>query len=80
MALTQDAQDQIIAASVEDAVRCRLGKVGHHSLKAINCQFRNGTLFLRGEVATYYLKQMAQESIRTLNGIGRIVNDIEVVY
>jgi osmotically-inducible protein OsmY len=33
---------------------------------------------LRGRLATYYQKQVAQEAVRGLDGVVQIVNDIEV--
>jgi hypothetical protein len=34
---------------------------------------------LRGNVTSYYLKQLAQESVRTLDGVAEVVNLLEVV-
>ena len=36
-------------------------------------------VFLSGCVTTYYQKQMAQESLRKIEGISRIVNQLSVV-
>lgn len=36
-------------------------------------------VLLTGTVRTYFQKQMAQESLRRLEGLGRIVNHLEVV-
>ena len=36
-------------------------------------------VLLTGSVRTYYQKQMAQESLRGIEGLGRIVNQLEVV-
>lgn len=33
---------------------------------------------LRGTVASYYQKQMAQESLRSIDGIRRVRNELEV--
>lgn len=37
-----------------------------------------GTVILQGRVRSYYQKQMAQESLRNLEGVERIVNDLQV--
>jgi osmotically-inducible protein OsmY len=37
-------------------------------------------VFLRGRVNSYYLKQLAQETIRNVAGVEQIVNEIEVVF
>lgn len=34
---------------------------------------------LRGIVRSYYHKQLAQESLRTVSGVSRITNELEVV-
>ncbi|MCA9173206.1 MAG: BON domain-containing protein [Planctomycetales bacterium] len=39
-----------------------------------------GQLTLRGHVRTYFQKQMAQESLRRLEGISSIVNQLEVTW
>ena len=39
-----------------------------------------GHVTLRGMVRTYYQKQMAQETLRSVVGIGRIVNQLEVCW
>ena len=36
-------------------------------------------VLLIGSVRSYYQKQMAQESLRGIEGLGRIVNQLEVV-
>jgi osmotically-inducible protein OsmY len=48
------------------------------ALRSISCEFHEGVLVLRGRVRTYFLKQMAQETVRTVDGVGLIVNVVEV--
>jgi osmotically-inducible protein OsmY len=48
------------------------------ALRTITCESRGGTLVLRGCLPTYYLKQIAQEAVNTLEGVDRVVNEIEV--
>jgi len=45
----------------------------------IACEYHDGTLIMRGRVSSYYEKQLAQEAVRTLEGVEQIVNRIEVV-
>ena len=47
-------------------------------LRSIVCEFHEGVLVLRGRVTSYYLKQLAQELVRDLDGIGAILNVVEV--
>ena len=45
----------------------------------MRCEVRNGILYLRGTVTSFYLKQLSQEAVRTLEGIVSISNDVEVI-
>ena len=56
----------------------RLQASPYAALRSIGCEFHEGVLVLRGRVRTYFLKQMAQETVRTLDGVGLIVNVVEV--
>jgi osmotically-inducible protein OsmY len=49
-------------------------------LRRLRCESYGGNLIICGQVSTYYLKQLAQETIRSLEGVVRIVNRLEVVY
>jgi osmotically-inducible protein OsmY len=49
------------------------------ALKNISCDWRDGVLCLRGCLPSYYLKQIAQEAVASLEGVKRIDNQIEVV-
>jgi hypothetical protein len=71
--------DRIHPQSVEHAARLRLAKTGYQTLRSVECSFRDGRIVLRGEVPSYYHKQLAQESIRSAPHITQIVNHIEVV-
>lgn len=48
------------------------------ALNGVACHMRDGNVILRGEVLTYYQKQLAQECIRQFNAPISIVNDITV--
>jgi hypothetical protein len=49
------------------------------ALRNISCEWLDGVLVLRGCLPSYYLKQVAQEAVASLEGIERIDNQIEVV-
>lgn len=65
-------------ASIAAAAESRLARSGYPALKAVDCECRNGVLVLNGRVPSYYLKQVAQETVRSLSGLEEIVNCIEV--
>jgi hypothetical protein len=49
------------------------------ALKSVTCDWLGGVLVLRGRLPSYYLKQVAQEAVASLAGVGRIDNQIQVV-
>lgn len=60
------------------AAESRLARCGYPALKAVDCTWRNGVLYLSGRVPSYYLKQLAQEKVRNVKGVEEIVNRTEV--
>ncbi len=60
--------------------RDRLQRSDYRGLGTISCHFEQGVLFLRGQLPCYYHKQLAQEAVRGLIGVSRIVNEIEVPH
>lgn len=71
----QLAVQQPVLEGAERSLRCN----AYLALKNVSCEYHDGTLTLRGCLPTYYLKQMAQTAVSRIEGIGRIVNKIEVV-
>ena len=63
-----------------EAAGQRLRQSGYRPLWTITCHYHEGMVFLRGRVNSYYLKQLAQETIRNVAGVEQIVNEIEVVF
>jgi osmotically-inducible protein OsmY len=61
------------------AAAVQLKNSSNAMLRSVTCEFRDGTLLLRGQVSSYYLKQLAQETVRGLAGVGAIINGVEVV-
>ncbi|MCY2996162.1 MAG: BON domain-containing protein [Planctomycetota bacterium] len=55
-----------------------LQRSGYTALQNISCESRDGVLVLRGRVSSYYLKQLAQETVRRIEGVESIVNAVEV--
>ncbi len=46
--------------------------------RQIRLEYREGIMFLRGHLPSFYQKQLAQEAVRNLDGVQQIVNEIEV--
>jgi osmotically-inducible protein OsmY len=51
----------------------------YSELRNIQCESRDDVLILRGQVSTFYMKQLAQERIRSMEGVRAVINDLQVV-
>jgi osmotically-inducible protein OsmY len=58
--------------------RARLEACPYHVLRSVLCEFQHGILTLRGQLPTFFHKQMAQEAVGGLAGVRQVVNQIEV--
>ena len=65
---------------VVEAARRRLLGQSHLAIQRIWCEFRDGSLFLRGHVPSFYHKQLAQTAVAGLKGVEQVVNEIDVVW
>jgi len=64
--------------AVRAAAEARLRQAEYLPLRQIRCEFHEGVLTLRGWVPTYYLKQLAQTLVGSLDGILELNNRLEV--
>ena len=65
-------------SDVMEQAQERLRAVLHISYRDVRCEYRHGLLTLRGQVKSYYEKQLAQEAVVRLEGVAQVVNEIEV--
>jgi len=70
-----NAENESIAQSVKECLRSH----AYRELRSLSCEFCNGIVTLRGEVTTYFNKQLAQESVRRLAGVEVIINAVAVL-
>jgi osmotically-inducible protein OsmY len=63
---------------IAETARNRFRKNVYLALRSLACEFADGVLTLGGRVPSYYLKQVAQETVADLPGVQQIVNAIEV--
>jgi len=63
------------ASVAEKAQNCLRRNV----VNKVSCDYEGGVLVLRGRSGSYYEKQVAQESVKGIDGVARVVNEIEVV-
>ena len=45
----------------------------------VSCEYDDGILVLRGRSRSYYEKQVAQETVKRIDGVAQVVNEIEVL-
>jgi osmotically-inducible protein OsmY len=67
-----------LARNVAERAESRLRAHSYLALQNVSCEYREGVLTLRGHLPTYYLKQVAQAAVGQLEGVQRVVNEIEV--
>jgi osmotically-inducible protein OsmY len=70
-----DEAEAIVAAAKE-----RLRSQPRLNVQRIWCEFAAGRLCLRGQVPSFYHKQIAQVAVAGLDGVTQVVNEIEVVW
>ncbi|NND98477.1 MAG: BON domain-containing protein [Pirellulaceae bacterium] len=68
----------IVADVIEHDAERLLRESPYNELHQIRCVRRHGVTVLKGTVDSYFLKQLAQETIRGTNGITKINNNIFV--
>jgi hypothetical protein len=65
-------------AKITELAERHLRRIPYLALKAVSCDWLDGTLVLQGRLPTYYLKQVAQEAVAKLDRSLRIENLIQV--
>jgi osmotically-inducible protein OsmY len=68
----------MVDTQIVDRARTALERSPHLARKQLRLESRAGRLTLRGIVDSYYQKQMAQETLRKVDGIQAIDNLLEV--
>ena len=74
---------RLIQTETFDPIQARVQNVldtaSYSELRQVRCERKRGIIFLRGRVRSYFLKQLAQEVIRDVEGVSHLVNAIEVL-
>jgi len=65
--------------SAEERMRTRIRRDLSTFGRDVSFELRDREIVLTGVVGSYYQKQMAQESLRRIEGVGRIDNQLAVV-
>jgi osmotically-inducible protein OsmY len=75
-AYQDDSQPDQVAALAKH----RIQHQPHLSVQRIWCEYYGRKLYLRGQVPSYYLKQLAQTAVSGMDGVAQVVNEIEVLW
>ncbi|TWU39439.1 BON domain-containing protein [Novipirellula artificiosorum] len=75
---TDDTRPDEPERCIAEIARQRLHVRGYSLARLVRCDEQNGVIVLNGTVPSYFLKQMAQETVRSIQGVSRIVSKIEV--
>ena len=70
---------EVMSSVVTCTAKQRFRRSHYLEINRIECEFRDGQLCLHGRVSSYFMKQSAQELVRSIDGVRAIQNDIEVV-
>jgi len=69
----------MIQATLDDQVCTALERNPYLRRGILKFETAQGRVTLRGVVATYFQKQMAQEAVRHIDGVQEIANELEVL-
>jgi osmotically-inducible protein OsmY len=76
---TLEAVQQATRNDLRGIVESALARSLYFSGKNLRFEVHEDGVVLRGTVRSYYHKQLAQESLKSISGLPRIHNEIEVV-
>lgn len=71
---------QLLEDQFEEKVSSALRQNPHLQTRNLRFEATEGRVTLRGQVNSWYQKQMAQESLLRLEGISRVENQLEVCW
>lgn len=66
------------AAAATTVAQQHLQTSAYRSLHQVQCEECDDGVILKGRVSSFYLKQLAQETVRKADSSCRIVNELEV--
>ena len=71
-------EEELTRKEVECPVDNALRRNARGGMWFVRCEFREGMAILYGKVASYYLKQIAQETARSVEGVELVINRVNV--
>lgn len=73
--IEHDAAPSFRIAAIAEA---RLMSSSHPALRKVFCKCEKGVLVLRGRLNCFFHSQLAQETVAGIDGVKRVVNEIQV--
>jgi osmotically-inducible protein OsmY len=70
----------MVNSVLEDRILTALESNPYVPRRSLRFEASQGRVTLRGNVTTYFQKQMAQEALRLVEGIDEISNELEVCW
>lgn len=79
-AVVESGRDRFVNPTIGDLAEYLLRKQSHLALRRVWCEENAlGELILRGCVPSYYLRQLAENTVAQVEGIHSLANEIEVL-
>jgi osmotically-inducible protein OsmY len=72
-------EQDVRSFEIAEIAEARLSASSHPALRNVFCKYDDGVLVLRGRLNSFFHTQLAQETVRRVEGVKRVVNQIEVV-
>lgn len=76
--MTSIPATECFSEEVESRVIAAFRGLGYLQLECIDCHVADGTAYLRGEISSFYLKQIAQSVALNIQGVHQVKNQIQV--
>jgi osmotically-inducible protein OsmY len=68
-----------VSLPVRSAALRALRQSAHPALRRLSVEETDNALVIKGSVPSYYLKQLAQETVKAISGDRQLVNQVQVV-
>jgi len=68
------------ATTLKQRIDSAISRTPHLQDKTVRIETHAGHVVLRGIVGSYYQKQVAQEAVRTVEGVAQVENQLEVCW
>lgn len=72
-------EQNVRSFEIAEIAEARLCASSHQALRNVFCKCDDGVLVLRGRLNSFFHTQLAQETVAGIEGVERVVNQIEVM-